>query len=520
MNHKGFIVDDLYRHMKKDQNGVLKNFVKGILIGSAIIAGLVAFPHKTQVSAEGGIDLNIQDFQVSKDNNNWATSITNVPFKNRVYFYAFFENKGSTPAENLTIKVDLPDNIANPKVSLEISSDSPKNGETAQGNDSKEVSIALANDNLRVFFDSNTAVAKGDFNGDGTETEINLGGDVLKGKNIGTVVSGKTISVLFEGYVVAEGDPDLAVSLKSDKTSAGDGNTVSYSLEIHNTVVGTEATGVKFKLAIPDAFAQSSTTSVTAVSDNAGDATDSATVSFDKDHSKLVYVPGSLKISWDQDGDGTQDYKESSLNDSNLLGSGVELPSNKILFGCYEYIAYIKFDAKVTTQDQGEAEFWIDKFLSDKNSEYKRDLSYKSFMAGNKIFIQIKFGNRGEADAEKIKVVDELPDYLKFESGEGDYDKDANTVTYEVKNLKAGSEDEFSFVAKVRDSFVDGCYTNKAELKQDGEQVGKDEVDFCLGKEVTKELPETGANSRDGFLVSGLLFVGGFALRLIAKTRA
>lgn len=505
---------------KAKQSGVIKNFLKGIVFGSAIVVGLVPFPNQTKSLAEGGIDLNLSDFQVSKNNNDWFTSVTTVPFKSRVYFYAFFENKGSTEANNLTIKADIPDNTANPKVSFEITSDSPKNGEDAKGNDSKEVSIALANDNLRVFFDANTAIAKGDFDGDGTGTEISLGGDLLKGKNIGTLVSGKIITVLFEGYVVAEGNPDLAVSLKADKTSAGTNDTISYSLEIHNTVVGTEAKGVKFKLAIPDAFAQSSTTSVTAVSDNAGDATDSATVSFDNDHSKLAYVPGSLKISWDQDGDGTQDYKESSLNDSNLLGSGVELPSNKILFGCYEYIAYIKFDAKVTTQDQGEAEFWIDKFLSDKNSEYKRDLSYKSFMAGDKIFIKIKFGNRGEADAEKIKVVDELPDYLKFDSGEGDYDKDANTVTYEVKNLKAGSEDEFSFVAKVRDSFVDGCYTNKAELKQDGEQVGKDEVDFCLGKEVTKELPETGANSRDGFLVSGLLFVGGFALRLIAKTRA
>jgi len=495
----------------KNLKSVISNFAKGILIGSAFIGVFSLFTNSTKAQS-GGIDLNLDSLQLSRDNDNWVSSLSDLNLNQKVYFFTQFENKGPVTADNVILKLDLPDNTNNVTAKFSIESNSPRNGDSAKGAGEVTAVIKLKESNFRLFYNSDSAKAKGDFDGDGAITEIALGGDLLNGgKNIGSVVSGKNISVTFEGYVIVSGDPklDTAFAIKSQNSDK-----VSFMLQLHNTVVGTEAKDVKFKLStFPESFGKSAKITATGSSQNAGSSSKDVTVTFDKDSSRITYIPDSLKISWDQDGNGANDYNEKSLNDSNLFSSGVSLPDNKILFGCYDYIVYIYFDAKV--EYQGTPEIWVDKFVSSKDSDYKDNLENKSFKAGEKIYFLVEFGNKGTADATGVVIKDELPSYVKFDSGEGDYDKNGNTVEYKVDTLKAGQKDEFRFTAKVKDDMVGGCYDNKAKIYANGQDQDKDEATFCLEKEgkvlgVTT-LPETGG-SPIGLVVAGIMSLLGFGL--------
>jgi LPXTG-motif cell wall-anchored protein len=489
--------------------GFVKNFAVVSLTTSLFFGALFILPKTIIKANEGdGIDLLISDFQVSKNNNDWGSSVSGMDARQKVYFFAQFENKGRIPAENLTLKLDMPENTKNPTVNVQISSNSPKDGAGAKDTDSKEVAVSLKEDNYRLFYDSNSAKAKGDFDGSGIK-EISLGGDFLNnGKNIGTVVTGKTITVEFQGYVVATGDPKLDVVFRaknkakggdwSSNVSAGNGDKVSFLMEIHNTVVGTEAEGVKFRVDMPTEIASKFNIKGIANSSNAGSDRGEVSINFNNGNSRAIYEANSLKISWDQDGDGKADYDEKSLNDSRLFSDGISLPDGKILYGCYNYIAYIYFDAKV---EQQESEIWIDKFVSNKDGDYKRDLKDFSFKPGDKVYFLIEYGNRGNADTESLKIIDELPDYLTWLSGEGDYSKDDNEVEFNIKTIKAGRQDRVRFVAKVADNAKNDCYQNKAEVKKNKEVLAKDKSEYCVEKEgkvvvatSPKALPETGSN--------------------------
>jgi len=515
----------------KNLFGFPKNFLLISLIISLFVGVFSLFPKSIKANTGDGIDLNLSDFQVSKDNNNWSSSVSNIEAREKVYFYAQFENKGRIEADNLTLKLDMPENTKNPKVSVEISSNSPKDGPSAKDTDSKEVSVSLKEDNYRLFYDSNSAKAIGDFDGDGSVSEISLGGDFLnKGKNIGKVVAGKTISVEFQGYVVATGKLEVIFRAKNitkdgnwDTTvSAESGDTVSYLMELHNKVVGTEAKDVKFKLDWATELANSYKIKAIGSSNNAGSDNSEVTVNFARSDSRIVYTNSSLRISWDQDGDGKADYDEKKINDSNLFGSGVSLPDSKILYGCYNYIAYIYFEGKV---EHPETDVWMDKFVSKKDGDYKMELTNHSFKASEKVYFKIEFGNRGTKDISDLKIVDELPSYLTYDSGEGDYDKDANEIVFKIKSLKAGSTDEVRFVAKVKSDMQSGCLDNKAKIYEGKELLTKSKAKFCLQSEgkvlaasTPAKLPETGGGVESLIVGLGMTMLG-IALKKVTKNR-
>lgn len=125
----------------------------------------------------------------------------------------------------------------------------------------------------------------------------------------------------------------------SNNVTVNSGESVWLYTEVHNTMTGTTANNVRIHVNLPSTSGNSTAT-VTA--DNANTAT--GNVSLTVNGGQLQYVPGSTHMTWDSNGDGTNDADNQQMPDG--ITTGNLLIGN--MNGCYAYVAQITFEAKVT----------------------------------------------------------------------------------------------------------------------------------------------------------------------------
>ncbi len=123
-----------------------------------------------------------------------------------------------------------------------------------------------------------------------------------------------------------------------------------------------------------------------------------------------------------------------------------------------------------------------------------------TFAPGSDVLYKLIIKNSSGETFNPVYVKDVLPGYLTFVSGPGTYDKNSNTLTFELKEVYAGETRTVEVMARVIDtssfngkSFV--CVTNYAEVKALN-RFDSDTAQICLQNNVlgVTTLPVSGFN--------------------------
>lgn len=151
------------------------------------------------------------------------------------------------------------------------------------------------------------------------------------------------------------------------------------------------------------------------------------------------------------------------------------------------------------------------------------------FDPGEKVIYKIVVKNTGDADAESVRVVDELPDYISWISGEGEWDKDERKVRFDLGTVKAGEEKDRVYTAKVADEedlpFTDREQKNVATLYEGDEKIDDDHAQVWInGPEILaarvekpEELPEAGADALGLVLISLGMIISGWGMKRLVE---
>lgn len=127
------------------------------------------------------------------------------------------------------------------------------------------------------------------------------------------------------------------------------GDTLQFYIEIHNTIRSSQAKNLTVKSALPQGSFTEGESRVDVTAANAiGVAETVKTRVTGSGGGSIEYVPGSTKMTWDQDGDGTYEFSETVMPDQ-LVGEGLVLGD---LEGCNEFIIQISFRAKIAGAQQ------------------------------------------------------------------------------------------------------------------------------------------------------------------------
>ncbi len=131
-----------------------------------------------------------------------------------------------------------------------------------------------------------------------------------------------------------------------DLNSQG-GHRVSFAVEIHNTVVGTEAKNVHVQVGFPSNTANTLNIPVNISADNANNASDNVTihVTSPTTGAQIKYVAHSTRLYWDPDGDSSNgiQYNNTPLVDG-IVDGGLTLGDQK---GCNNFIIQVTFLAEL-----------------------------------------------------------------------------------------------------------------------------------------------------------------------------
>jgi uncharacterized repeat protein (TIGR01451 family) len=148
------------------------------------------------------------------------------------------------------------------------------------------------------------------------------------------------------------------------------------------------------------------------------------------------------------------------------------------------------------------------------NEQYVDNLTINNskFAPGQTIKFELTVTNTGDKTLNELVLKDILPSYITFVSGPGSYDKNSNTLSFNILNLNAGESRKFILVTKANsaDQLPNGqgvvCVVNQASVVV-GNDESRDNSQFCIEKTVTKgglpvmpapkmtQTPSTGAES-------------------------
>ncbi len=183
-------------------------------------------------------------------------------------------------------------------------------------------------------------------------------------------------------------------------------------------------------------------------------------------------------------------------------------------------------------------QFSINKMVGIPNtSNFTDNLSINDskYSAGQTIPFKIIVTNTGSNKIGHIKVTDTLPQYLTWISGDGSWNADARTITFDINNLDASRAQQFVINAKVVDnnqlpnqSAV--CVTNQVNAFEDSGVTAADSSQVCITREIVstnptpevintvppKKIPNTGPEMLPllGLIPAG---IAGFTLRRKSK---
>jgi|GEM_PF-4045749 len=450
-----------------------------------------------------------------------------------VEFYIEVKNVAvPSTAENVEVRVLLPSHLA------AITSTVYANlKDTAGSTDVTRVTLGAAD--LRLVPISGSTKVTADLNGDGTEemNEKAWDNDNLfdKGILLGNLVGGEQsyIQLSFRARVVKVMPPSLETRLLVRKVTEPDqkfssevevspGETVLLSAEIHNLNVPSQATKVNLRLALPEEEGNDFTIFGTVRSDEVEEVSQSVHLRISS-NARLKSVAGSIKLTWDYDGDGKIDFVASPIEgDSPFTSQGYTLP--KVLYGCNPYVANIQAEVLVEKVEDLYTDLSLGYFRTGWQTDSYYDKIEKSqhfFLPGQRVFFQIEVRNEGNSAADPVRLEVSLPEYLGWSE-----DPQIRQVTVYRGSLAAETTLVLGLEALVLEVVPDGDQSQTATAKLfEGETLlEKKTTSFTVvgpevlgvsateGGEEIEELPET---SLGDFLVAILQVVGSGIMVLV-----
>ena len=117
------------------------------------------------------------------------------------------------------------------------------------------------------------------------------------------------------------------------------------------------------------------------------------------------------------------------------------------------------------------------------------------YSAGQTVPFKIIITNTGNTKIGHIKVTDSLPQYLTFVSGDGAWDANARTITFNVNDLDAGRAQQFMINAKVSDNNQlpqdqgSLCVVNQVNAFEDKGSTASDSSQICITRQVALTTP-------------------------------
>lgn len=178
--------------------------------------------------------------------------------------------------------------------------------------------------------------------------------------------------------------------------------------------------------------------------------------------------------------------------------------------------------SRVWAQYQGEIgkeEILVDKKIREfKNNEIADnfDKSQKVFLEGETVEFLVRVENNSTEVKSKIEVTDLLPNYLKLIFYPGTYNKDKNTVEWEIESLGAGESKTFNIRALI-DGVPNYITVNNPKQLTNVARV-EDDTDRASYFVASKSVPVTG--DVDLMVKTGVtlgLVVSGWYLRKFAR---
>ena len=174
-------------------------------------------------------------------------------------------------------------------------------------------------------------------------------------------------------------------------------------------------------------------------------------------------------------------------------------------------------------EEEGPKQILVDKTIKNPiTSEYRNNLdsSVVVFTANDLVDFKVRIKNTGDEKLTNIKVIDTLPPYVIFQSGHGDYDSAARTLTWYIGELESNQESTFDIQVKVvpADQLPRGgtvCVVNKAEAWAETGEYDYDTSQFCIETRIlAEEVPVTGIDPQLALQATACLMMMGMGLKL------
>lgn len=123
------------------------------------------------------------------------------------------------------------------------------------------------------------------------------------------------------------------------------------------------------------------------------------------------------------------------------------------------------------------------------NSDFVDNLGINDakYKADQNVTFRITVTNTGNKNLSNVQVKDILPDFVTFVSGNGDFNTDDKTLSFNIDTLKTGESKSFDVVVKVvsNDNLPNDqgivCVTNHTEATAEDQNVD-DNAQFCIEK--------------------------------------
>lgn len=156
------------------------------------------------------------------------------------------------------------------------------------------------------------------------------------------------------------------------------------------------------------------------------------------------------------------------------------------------------------------------------SSDYVDNISSstKVFAQNDVVEFKIKITNTGTTKMKNIKVVDQLPPFLKLIFFPGTYNSTDNKIEWTIDELNAGNSQEFLIRAKIdkaENVTTIAKETNVAKANVDGIEE-KDDATYYIGTKSGVIVPETGSMDLV-FQTIGVITAGISGLALRKKIR-
>ena len=540
-------------------NKMNKQFKKFFYLGlsfTLIALGFLSFSGKVERATaldNPGLSVSYLSSNESKPATGWSDNTTADPGNFVDYYVEISNNVFTSTADNLKVSVQLPEGAGGTNTSTAFITTTSCSGGSCSPTDT--TAVQLTNSSSALVYQAGTTKVTADLNQDGTK-EYNgtvwADGIIGSGITLGNFKGGPTaIQVYFRAHASAAITPVLTANVLganlsvgstfTDSTPANVGNTVKIYLGLHNTAVPSEAKNVRVKATIPDTFAASSVVTIAVSADNAATVSDTTTFTFPTPPAgglKLAYTAGSVRLTWDPNGDGTKDYNESPIvsGDDIMASNGLLLPSS--LFGCNQYILQLTFLATVTAAatptptptptiaPAAACTISIDKKvrLASGAEVDSVDSGTHIYQSGETLTYRLFITNTSTVAVPNVTVQDFLPPYLTFVSGDLAYDPGANRLDSNQGTFGGNESRTLTYIAKVKDSIPAGNTTqeNTAKVFFSGVQCASNTASIVIGQPgailaSATQLPVTGGAVEGTVLVSSGLALLGYVLRSGAK---